>query len=92
MKRTAVIGALILMLALFAAPASAQTEGSVLPAPDQAQIIPVTPVQSRVGQAAVTAEVLADTGLDAEVMGLLGGGLVAIGALALLSGRRRVVR
>lgn len=92
MKRFAVIGALVLLLALVGGPAFAQVgEGSVLPDQGPAQVLPASASRPA---ASVTqpAPALADTGIELSNGMLLATGLFVVGGVALTAGRRRVTR
>lgn len=96
MKRIAVIGVLILILATFAGPAFAQTdEGSALPPPGSSQVLPgstqVLP-QAQSQSAAQQGGALADTGLGLTNGAVLAIALLAVGASTLAAGRRRATR
>lgn len=86
MRRVAVIGVLVLVLATLAGPAFADGgDGSVLPGPGHEQPLPapgrhVTPAQP---------PALADTGFEVTETAALGLGLLALGGATVLISRRR---
>lgn len=96
MTRIAVIGALILVLAMLGGPAFAQVgEGSVLPEQREAEVLPVSarPPSGKAGSVAQpTAPVLADTGMELTNGLFLGGTMLLVGGAALMVGRRRSAR
>lgn len=94
MKRSVVVGALIVILASIAGPAFAQADqGSVLPPPTQTQVLPAA---SRPGGAAAVTQqqgaALADTGFELTNGVLLAAVLLGIGASVLAVTRRRAAR
>jgi hypothetical protein len=89
MKRIAVIGALVLILAMFAGPAFAAERGSVLPGPGPQQVLPRSSGSSGSTATQYSTQPLADTGLGLTNGALLGIGLLAAGGTALAISRRR---
>lgn len=102
MKRIAVAGILVAVLALFAVPAYAQTSGSVLPTPSEDEgVLPDSPSEDEgvlpdspdededEAVAADEAPALADTGIDTTTALLVGAGLLAVGGVSLVVARRR---
>jgi hypothetical protein len=93
MKRTVIVAALVLVLALMGAPAFAQMgEGSVLPAQEDTEVMPTGTSRSSSAYQAGSGPVLADTGLGLGDGTLLAAGLLALGGMALVAGRRRSTR
>lgn len=90
MKRIAVLGALVLVLAMFAGPAFAADRGSVLPGPSSEQVLPrSTAARTTTANTTQSSQVLADTGLGLTNGALLGLGLLGAGGVALALSRRR---
>jgi LPXTG-motif cell wall-anchored protein len=99
-KRIVVAGILVAILALFAVPAYAQSEGSVLPTPSEDEgvlpdspsedegVLPDSPDEDEAAAAADEAA-LADTGIDTTTALLVGAGLLAVGGVSLVVARRR---
>lgn len=93
MKRMVILGALVLILAMVGGPAFAQMgEGSVLPAQGETEVLPTGTSRSSGSSQAATGQVLADTGLGLGAGAALAAGLFAVGATALVAGRRRATR
>jgi len=107
MRRSGVIGALVLIVAMVGGPAFAQStlpEGSTLPEQQQTQTLPSSGGQasssgsassgsasSGSGAAQASSPGLADTGMQVSTGAALGFGLLAAGAGALVLARRRRV-
>lgn len=96
MRRSGVIGALVLILAMVGGPAFAQVDpagGSALPGQSQSQ--PLPPAGRSGSSSASTAAqvssapVLAETGIPVSTGAALGFGLLVVGGGALTLGRRR---
>jgi LPXTG-motif cell wall-anchored protein len=96
MKRIAVLGALLLIMALWAGPAFAQSvpQGSVLPEQQERQTLPSgggskTVASVAAQRASARQPALVDTGIELSTGAALAGGLLVVGGGALALSRRR---